>query len=59
MRNRPIVVLVCIYIVGLIWVLVWQPEVGERLFGWKEKENHHMEVSTTGHVSCSCAAPTW
>ena len=43
MRNRPIVVLVCIYIVGLIWVLVWQPEVGERLFGWREKEAKQQE----------------
>ena len=38
MRKRPIVVLVCMYMVGLIWVLVFQPELGEKLFGWEEKE---------------------
>lgn len=44
MRNRPIVVLVCIYIVGLILVLVWQPKLGEKLFGWKEKEENQKEI---------------
>ena len=38
MKKRPIVGLVCVYIVFLIWVLVWQPQVGEQLFQWEEKE---------------------
>ncbi len=38
MKKRPILCLVCIYIVFLIWVLVWQPQLGEQLFRWGEKE---------------------
>ncbi len=38
MRKRPMVCLVCCYIVFLIGVLVWQPRLGEGLFRWEEKE---------------------
>lgn len=38
MRKRPLAGLVCLYIVFLIGVLVWQPAWGERLFRWNEKE---------------------
>ena len=55
MRNRPIVVLVCIYIMGLIWVLIWQPELGEKLFAWdykeaKQKEKYESETAIEGLV---------
>lgn len=43
MKKRPIVILVCIYIVVLIWILVWQPQMGERLFSWEEKERRLRE----------------
>ncbi len=39
MKKRPIACLVWVYIVFLIWVLVWQPELGERVFRWEENEN--------------------
>ncbi len=39
MKKRPIACLVCVYIVFLIWVLVWQPELGEQVFRWEEKES--------------------
>ena len=39
MKRRPIVILVCVYIVFLIWILVWQPRVGECIFNWNEQEN--------------------
>ena len=43
MKKRPIVILVCIYIVFLIWILVWQPKLGERIFRWNEKEERLKE----------------
>ena len=50
MKKRPIVCLVCIYIVFLIWVLVWQPEMGARLFRWEEKETRLVDQYNGGKV---------
>ncbi len=43
MKKRPMVWVVCAYIVFLVLVLVWKPELGEQLFRWEETELRLME----------------